>query len=105
MHSGPGGGVDSQTIASWMAEQIFRPKAAFLDGMVIRGNYGEEASPISLIAGTTTRPSGRAIWKGPSGRAGRRLPNQTGGESNGDEESELLVAWRRRERGRPIVGR
>jgi monoamine oxidase len=40
---------DSQTIATWIADQDFTQEAAFLAGLAIRGVYGEEASQISLM--------------------------------------------------------
>ncbi len=40
---------DSQTIATWIADQNFTEEAAFLGGVAIRGVYGEEASQISLM--------------------------------------------------------
>jgi monoamine oxidase len=40
---------DSQTIATWIADQNFTEEAAFLGGLAIRGVYGEEASQISLM--------------------------------------------------------
>jgi monoamine oxidase len=40
---------DSQTIATWIADQNFSEEAAFLGGVAIRGVYGEEASQISLM--------------------------------------------------------
>jgi monoamine oxidase len=40
---------DTQTIATWIADQNFTEEAAFLGGLAIRGVYGEEASQISLV--------------------------------------------------------
>jgi monoamine oxidase len=40
---------DSQTVATWIADQNVSEEAAFLAGLAIRGVYGEEASQISLM--------------------------------------------------------
>ncbi|MGH9018846.1 MAG: flavin monoamine oxidase family protein, partial [Acidimicrobiales bacterium] len=40
---------DSQTIATWIADQNFTAEAAFLGALAVRGVYGEEATQISLM--------------------------------------------------------
>jgi monoamine oxidase len=41
--------LDAQTIESWIAGQNDDPEAAFLAGLSIRADYGEEASQVSLL--------------------------------------------------------